>query len=594
MDISVADIPIHSDHGRAFGKRFWRAAFLLMMLLECLPFWAYRYFPSQDGPTHLHNASVLANYGSEAIYRQYYRVIPFQPAGNALTQVMLAAILKVADPVLAEKLLLSGYVILFFLSFRYLLSALTPYADCFSLFAGILVSNYFLDMGFWNFCYSICLLMFTLGYYARWRQRWRLRQLTLLCIGGLVVYMTHAVSWVVCVVAVAILGLPPLISAILTRRTHTVSVTTWSLLLQYALPLGSLLPPAIFMLMYLAGPSEQSAQRSTVVESLRERLWSLYSFSFLHTTGGTGFTLAKAGAATVAILLLSLVALAIRRRRYSWRGSSFLILSLACAALAIIGPDSVRSGLFIHVRVAFYACLFLVVWLALQSWPRLELNILAALFCAMVLITLALRFQVLSEWNQRLSDFVALGQKIRPGSTVLWLTLEQLDGAVNPYHDAVGLLSQKAVIDLRNYEASADHFLTQWQPERSPVPALGTVKQLGDVPPVFDIVRYEKETHGRVDYIIFQGHPDSKGDVVERVEVNLYREQIASYTLASPDQHGSLRLYQRTAPNANYVVGANQEQAGKFAWLPPHSAPSSPPRMDLVYKRGKATANEHP
>jgi hypothetical protein len=578
----VADTPIHSDHDRAFSKRCWRVAFLAIMVLECLPFWVYQYFPSQDGPTHLHNASVLANYGSELIYRQYYRVIPFQPAGNALTQVMLASILKFTDPLLAEKLLLSGYVILFFLSFRYLLSGLTPYADCFSLFAGILVSNYFLDMGFWNFSYSICLLLFTLGYYVRWRQRWRLRQLTVLCIGGIVVYMTHAVSWVVCVVAFAILGLPPVITAILGRRTHLGSATVRSAILQYALPLGSLLPPAVFMLMYLALPSEQSVQRSTVVESLRERLWSLYSFSFLHTTGGTGFTLAKAGAATVAVLLLSLVIVAIRRRCYNWRGSSFLILSLVCAALATIGPDSVRSGLFIHVRVAFYACLFLVVWLALQSWPRLELNSLAALFCGVALLTLAVRFQVLSAWNERLTNFVVLGQKIRPGSTVLWLTLEPLDGAVNPYRDAVGLLSPKAVIDLRNYEASADHFLTQWQPERSPVPALGTVQQLGDVPPVFDIARYEKDTHGRVDYIFFQGHPDSKGDAVERLALNLYRNQIAGYTLASPDQHGSLRLYQRTSPNPNDVVGANEEQAGKVRWLAP---PSRPPAMDLVYKR---------
>jgi hypothetical protein len=102
MDISVADTPIHSDHDRAFSKRCWRVAFLAIMVLECLPFWVYRYFPSQDGPTHLHNASVLANYGSELIYRQYYRVIPFQPAGNALTQVMLASILKFTDPLLAE------------------------------------------------------------------------------------------------------------------------------------------------------------------------------------------------------------------------------------------------------------------------------------------------------------------------------------------------------------------------------------------------------------------------------------------------------------------------------------------------------------
>jgi hypothetical protein len=185
---------------------------------------------------------------------------------------------------------------------------------------------------------------------------------------------------------------------------------------------------------------------------------------------------------------------------------------------------------------------------------------------------------------------VVLGQKIRPGSTVLWLTLEHLDGAVNPYRDAVGLLSQKAIIDLRNYEASTDHFLTQWQPERSPVPALGTVKQLGDEPPVFDIARYEKETHGRVDYIIFQGHPDSNGDAVERLANNLYRNQIASYKLTSPDQQGSLRLYQRTSPNANDAVGANDERAGKIRW----PGPQAPQGMDLVHKRVRESANEHP
>src|SRR5215831_18757525 len=55
-----------------------------------------------------------------------------------------------------------------------------------------------------------------------------------------------------------------------------------------------------------------------------------------------------------------------------------------------------------------------------------------------------------------------------------------------------------------------------------PVPMLGTVQQTGDVPGVFDIAKHEKETHGRVDNIIFQGRPDSRGDAVERSANNLY------------------------------------------------------------------------
>src|ERR1700680_1444491 len=86
------EIPIFPASGGSspqpgsLGNRFWRFAFLALMVLECSALWVYPYFPSQDGPSHLHNASVLASYGTEVIYRQYYRRTPLQPAGNMVTQ----------------------------------------------------------------------------------------------------------------------------------------------------------------------------------------------------------------------------------------------------------------------------------------------------------------------------------------------------------------------------------------------------------------------------------------------------------------------------------------------------------------------------
>jgi hypothetical protein len=132
---------------------------------------------------------------------------------------------------------------------------------------------------------------------------------------------------------------------------------------------------------------------------------------------------------------------------------------------------------------------------------------------------------------------------------------------VYPYRHAIGFLSSRVIIDLRNYEASKDHFSTRFQPERSPFPALGTLPELEDAPPVFDVARYERETHGRVDYILFQGgaSADSDGNGIGRLERTLYRSQIANYTLVSSGQRGDLRLYERGSPSAQDRAGAGEK-----------------------------------
>src|SRR3974390_1499048 len=61
---AVATDSRQSLSARTADRRLWRSALVLLIILECAPFWIFPYFPSQDGPSHLHNASVLAHYGT--------------------------------------------------------------------------------------------------------------------------------------------------------------------------------------------------------------------------------------------------------------------------------------------------------------------------------------------------------------------------------------------------------------------------------------------------------------------------------------------------------------------------------------------------
>jgi hypothetical protein len=514
------------------------------MVLECIPIWAFQYFPSLDGPSHLHNASVLAHYDQELVYRQYYLLDPFPLAGNMLTHFVLAAFLTFMPPLLAEKLLLSLYVVLLFLSFRYLLGAVTPHADQFALFAGILAPNYFFYLGFWNFCFGVCLLALATGFLLR-RQHWTPGALLLLMFASFMIYLTHAVPWAVFVTGVAVVGLQRAFSFAVRKEAR------WRkrVLTDCALPLCAVTPPAVLLLSYLR--HSHGTPACAVANSLRERLWYLYSVSFLRSAAlADHLVLVKAAAGALLLTTLCGLGVALWRRKSNWSSSGILALSMACAAVTVAGPDCTGSGSYIRNRMALLAWLFLVVWLAssLSNWPRIPLNVIASLFCAIAVAFFLTSIPFLSEWNGRLSKFASLGDQIHRGSTVLMVNLDSpSEDQAEPYLHAVGLFSDRGVVDLKNYEASTDYFLTRFRPERSPFPALGTLAELDAHPPTFNISRYEKTTQGRVDYLLFVSRHGSAGQ--ERIEdlVNrLYRDQIAAFSPVpiSESLRADFRLYQ--------------------------------------------------
>ncbi len=516
------------------------------MVVECLPFWTLKYFPSQDGPSHLGNAVVFADYGSQPVYQQYYRRVAFRSAGNLVTQFLLVGLLKAGGARIAERILLSGYIVSLFLGLRYFLSALTPYCDVFSLFAGVLATNWFLYMGFWNFLYSASILLAMLGYYVRRQDRdrpWTPASIAILGAAGFILYMTHLISWVICIVAIGILGLPRLVTA---AKMPPDARSLRKAAIEYLLPLVAAVSSFPFLLLHLSHPVADSV--AVRPPTLRESLWSLYSLSFLHTIVEPDLKLAKGIVAILCVgLIVVLGTFILRRQEYRWQSTAILGVSVVCAIIALAGPDSLGAGRYIRTRVAFYVWIFLAVWLAsaLKNWPRVVLHAMGGVFFCLAVIGLATKLPFLTVWNQRISEFVQLGSQIRPGSTAMMLFLERPQQHLNPLLHAIGLFSPEACIDLGNYEATTDLFITEFRPDRSPVPALGTTHQIQEIPPQFDIDRYEKETRGRVDYLVFYGHPTRNPDRSELTEQRLYGPQLVNYSLVGEAEGGTIRLYSR-------------------------------------------------
>jgi hypothetical protein len=150
------------DRGRIEAFVFWALA-----VAHVIPVWSFRYIPTQDGPSHVNNAQIIRDlHNPEAGYDRFFEV-KLDPLPNLTSHLLLAGLMYVVPPLIAEKLLVTGYILGFAGSFRYFLGAFGPDHRPLS-WAGLLfVFNRCFWMGFYNYCLSLVLLWWILGFVIR-------------------------------------------------------------------------------------------------------------------------------------------------------------------------------------------------------------------------------------------------------------------------------------------------------------------------------------------------------------------------------------------------------------------------------------------
>jgi hypothetical protein len=176
-------------------RRLWRhpdaAALGVVALLFLVPVWAFPYLPTQDGPAHLSNAQILKDYGNSAAGYERFFEVRAEPLPNLTSHLLLAAHLYLFPPLVAEKVLVSLYVLGFAFSFRYFLGAFGPRCRALSPAGMLLVYNRCFWLGFYNYCLSLVLFWVILGYCVRRRGDFHLLQAVVLMLLFTAAYFTH-------------------------------------------------------------------------------------------------------------------------------------------------------------------------------------------------------------------------------------------------------------------------------------------------------------------------------------------------------------------------------------------------------------------
>ena len=144
---------------------------VLWLLCACvlLPIWIVRYPAAADYWNHLLKARIVADYAnSELNYSRYY-LVSYLPIPNMAATLMLAFFMKLVPPMIAGKLLLSSYALALPLSSRYLVRSVGNRFRPLEYIGFTMVYNPCFWDGYIDFCLSVAVAQFALGYWLKMR-----------------------------------------------------------------------------------------------------------------------------------------------------------------------------------------------------------------------------------------------------------------------------------------------------------------------------------------------------------------------------------------------------------------------------------------
>ncbi|HEY4011241.1 MAG TPA: hypothetical protein VGM11_13890 [Acidobacteriaceae bacterium] len=178
------------------SRRFTPLTAALLVILAAYIAWmlSMPLLPTEDGPVHLYYAQILTRLltHSDATTAHFFRIKHLLPP-YSLYYYTLVALGRFVPFLLADRIVICLYFVLFVTGFRYLARAIGPRAECATLFAAVLLLNWPLGMGFVNFDLALALALWAAGLWVRSLTNASIKRSVLFVVLAAAIMLTHPV-----------------------------------------------------------------------------------------------------------------------------------------------------------------------------------------------------------------------------------------------------------------------------------------------------------------------------------------------------------------------------------------------------------------
>jgi len=473
---------------RLLSANPWTLAIIFLTVIYILPIWIFKYFPSQDGPSHIYNSFILKHYNDpDYAFNQFYDIRK-SPVPNWASHIFITFFMYLVPPLIAEKLLLTGYIILMATGMLYLLNAVDGRRKPLVFIGFPFIYNYILLMGFYNFSLGVGMFMFVLGYWWKNFDTFNARNMVILGLLLVMLYFCHLVP----------LSLAMLFIATVAVINFPFKITRWR---QTLFSLLCMLPSAGLTYYYTG---TRGTERAGVWAWAR--LWQYFirneSLAY-HSESQLIFGKMVTGAFVV-LFFYTLIRdhLLTKEWRFGLRlhGKDFFLL--LCAVFFVIyvkAPDGMSGGGFIKMRMSLFPFLIIIPWL---SWdmPKIAERIVGV---ALMLLAIAYITHV-SYYHKIINDDIQVYNSgydaVEKNKVLLPLAGNYIGKSwrIGVYvHTPAYYGYESGCINLINYEADTSYFPTIFKPDFHR-PTIAEVAQLHGAQTVIDLATYLDD----IDYIL--------------------------------------------------------------------------------------------
>ena len=505
----------------AFFSRFdtkWSLLIGMLIVAYLLPIWLFPYFPTQDGVSHVYNSQILTEYNNpEYQFRDSYE-INWYPFPNWLSHASLAVLMFVFPALIAEKIFLSLYVILFPIAIYYFLNAVQNERHTLVILSFTFIYNYLLLMGFYNFAVSVPLFFLALGYWWKHKDEMTVRRIVLLNLLIIITYFAHLISYAFILFSIALLAV-----FYFKRNFKRILMTGCYLL-----------PAAVLLIVYLptsdllaGGPPEFGFGR---VAELFANLIGMYVL-VAYAEPPNWISIAVS-----ALFLFLIVATFWQNRRGTTAEhpgqKAFLYLAIVLLGLYFILPNAIGPGGWVNDRLAILASLAILAWF--REFDNIQWRrVFTAVVTLLALINLVYIGVLFKRLNTEIREFNAFVERVEKNSVILPIYSDPSGSSkrVGIFVNAANYYClDNGCINLGNYEIQFDYFPVRFNADfETPLDEKEWVQVVHWQPERIDLCDYADN----VDYLLLWDTPDEPA-VAEAIE--------ACYTLIASE--GKLKLYQ--------------------------------------------------
>ncbi len=471
--------------------------FLIYACLNASVLLANTHFVSIDGPSHLYNTTLIKEllYSNSPIHSYYQLNHELLP--NWFGHFIIITLKLIFNASTADKLFLISYAVMFPLSFRYLLKQISPNNTIVSFLIFPFVYTFPFIMGFYNFCFSLVWLFYSLGFYLKYINAFNKKHFIVLSVLLTLCYFSHLFSFVSALLSLSVINV--YFGFIKKTIPFSFSNSAKNVLKNQLNLIGISIIPICLTGMYLYHrkdfePNHVFLTTTQLLEELKQlRVLIMYSVE------AEMKYVAKISYLFFALLIITIYVMIEKiEMSLNFFKNNIINIKLVWFILLLIFiifyfkiPDSDGYAGYFSIRLGLLIYILVIIILSLVTINKRV--IIACIAVVFIINSFRLKsiYSVQKNLNTIINELSIIEQKIPDYASVFeinksdnWLFLH-----INNY-----LGENKPLVLLENYEANNDYFPVQWNKTNMPNWYLGNE----------ELTIFEKSTNEKkqVDFIL--------------------------------------------------------------------------------------------